>query len=572
MNRVVRNTGRRALLGALIGATIIICATLNIGQCHSASVERQVGFGRPLTEMTPHQDRSYTTTSGARTTELVSYPSAEVEFICGPQLKSGSSLNPAPWFDRNASARGIVHGEAFPASPPLPPADTSQYHNQNYYDQGLVQYINYYRTGDPRFLTYARKISDSWWRSEWILNGTRPVAESFAPRSASLGGLMLRALDGRPEMWPWITEYVRAQFHVWVGMRVEYPSLYYGIRDGGYMLLYAAYLAKVHPNEAVRKEFMGKALRGAENYYARLQRVNGAWVWRGDHGGYWNQPFQQGILLEGLIGVHRLTGSESVKQSILKGVSYLFNGAYRYRAPITDAPGKYFRSLLYNSVNEVTAGPLPLDTPEPEKGNGSQGYPIVEERRQLNATTIHAFGYAYKISGNVKYREWGDEIFDANYSGADGYRGLAWASEKEYNQSYRAGGRYLVWRLGGASSPGLVPTRSPAATPNPTSDAARMIADVLAEASSAGASSGLSEAQVKTLVQRIDAARKAFAAERARFIAPDAVLNELDAAYAHTQNALAAVKAGGGSDDAARVRVNWAEVRLKRAGDRVKKK
>src|SRR5712691_9128364 len=32
--------------------------------------------------------------------QLVNYPNAEIAFICGPQLKSGSRLNPAPWFDQ----------------------------------------------------------------------------------------------------------------------------------------------------------------------------------------------------------------------------------------------------------------------------------------------------------------------------------------------------------------------------------------------------------------------------------------------------------------------------------------
>src|SRR6185369_12948047 len=130
----------------------------------------------------------------------------------------------------------------------------------NYYDQALCQYVNYYRTGDSRFLNYARKIADSWWQAPFIAEGNADVQNSPAPRTSSLGGLMLRALDGRPEMWPWITNYVRQQFDTWVGMRVTYPSFYYGVRDPGYALLYAADLARVHPEENVRAEFRQKAL------------------------------------------------------------------------------------------------------------------------------------------------------------------------------------------------------------------------------------------------------------------------------------------------------------------------
>ncbi len=91
--------------------------------------------------------------------DQVVFPSAQVEFICGPQLKSGSKLNPAPFFDQNAIAKGHEHGQAFPANPPVD-GSSDAYHNANYYDQALVQYINYYRTGDVRFRDYARKFAD----------------------------------------------------------------------------------------------------------------------------------------------------------------------------------------------------------------------------------------------------------------------------------------------------------------------------------------------------------------------------------------------------------------------------
>ncbi|HEY3028434.1 MAG TPA: hypothetical protein VGJ55_19960, partial [Pyrinomonadaceae bacterium] len=53
--------------------------------------------------------------------ELVVYPDARVAFICGPQLKSGSSLNPAPWFDATALSMGITLGDRFPRVAPFGP-------------------------------------------------------------------------------------------------------------------------------------------------------------------------------------------------------------------------------------------------------------------------------------------------------------------------------------------------------------------------------------------------------------------------------------------------------------------
>src|SRR5688572_14373661 len=50
--------------------------------------------------------------------ELVSYPTAEVAFICGPQLKSNSPLNPFPWFDKTQNSQGHVQGREAPRIAP----------------------------------------------------------------------------------------------------------------------------------------------------------------------------------------------------------------------------------------------------------------------------------------------------------------------------------------------------------------------------------------------------------------------------------------------------------------------
>lgn len=479
--------------------------------------------------------------------DFVTFPSAEVEFIVGPQLKANSALNPVPWFDQNALSKGVSHGEAFPADPPggIPLSGTvtvtnasrtvvgvgtrfitdfpgaannyyvlitdgtgarrsyilssiqddthltlsvawqqgsaserpisnmtgdvaDAYVNLNYYDQVLCQYGNYYRTGDARYLGYARKIADSWWRAPFILEGTRAVEESAAPRNIGMAGLMLRAMDGRPEMWPWLTQYVRTMFDIWVGIRVTYPGLYFGVRDPGYMLLHAANLARVHPNATVRQEFTEKVLNAAVNYYGRLQRTDGSWRWSDDAWiGDAMQPFHVGLLLEGMIAVHRLTGDTRVRASIIKGAEAIYLVGYNangWRGSYYQVGGSWADGT--NCANGCGAAALPF--PPADKS-------LIQEARQLNSTSIHALGYAYFLTGDAKFKQWGDEMFDSTYSGTDGYRGLAWARAKEYDECYRTGGRYLVWRVGGSSpapSPtpfvSPTPTPSPSATPTPT--------------------------------------------------------------------------------------------------------
>jgi hypothetical protein len=377
----------------------------------------------------------------------VEYPSEAVAFIAGPQLRSGNAANPWPWFDRNARAKGLEHGAAFPATP----TNSDDYMLDNYYDQGLVQYINYYRTGDARFRDYARKIADSWWRSRWIANGDGDV-EDLAPRQASLGGLMLRALDGRPEMWPWITAYARAHYDIWLGLRLQSRVLHYGIRDGGYALTYVAWLARAHPDAAVRTEMREKGLRAARDYFARLQYPDGSWRWTEDPAETstpFEQPFMVGMLMEGLIAVHLLTDDPTVRQAILRGVDHVYARGYRTDSFSAYGGGKY-RGMWYFVFGPRCNPPAP--------GPCGEGEPMdyedkIREVRQLNPLTLHAFGYAYKITGDAKYRTQGDEIFAATFGkgegpGADRWYGLADFRPREYNQSYRTAGRYLAWRAG----------------------------------------------------------------------------------------------------------------------------
>ena len=342
----------------------------------------------------------------------------------------------------------------------------------NYYDFAFTQYTNYYRTGDSRFLDCARKVADSWWSQPVIDYGKNLVSASgdgFAPRSVGLTGLILRALDGRPEMWPWITDYVNYQYHNWVEVPSNYPSLYYGIRDGGFMLLYAADLGAVHPDPATRGSFRTRALAGAVNYYARLQYTDGSYRFNVDDSSPGaldgvtgiEQPFQVGILNEGMIAVHRLTGDATVKNAILKSAEHEYMRSYNSNG---------WRAMYYYIHGSFNTG----FSCEQGCGNASNPFPPSDtsqiiEARQLNATAISQFGYAFSITGDSRYRQWGDEIFDATYSGNDGYRGLAAYRGKEYDESYRSGGKYLAWRTGAASpTPSPTPTPSGTPTPNPT--------------------------------------------------------------------------------------------------------
>jgi hypothetical protein len=372
--------------------------------------------------------------------DLVVFPNEEVAFILGPQLRSGSASNPWPWFDANELVKGLEHGNAFPVQQP---ADATGYYEAHYYDLTLALYIEHARTGDARFQTLARKVADSWYGSQFIRDFSN---DAVAPRAAALSGLMMRALDGRPEMWPGITKLAREQYNIWLGSRLNYPQLHYGVRDGGFALLHVAQLAKVHPDAAVRAEMQGYALAAARDYYARLQKPDGGWYWdiEDGKGHVTAQPMMVGMLLEGLVAVHQLTGDPTVAQSILRATDWLWDKGYD-QSTITNLPNLRWRAMRYFVIE---GQPL-------TKGGSAFLYGMqdggIRDARQLNPEVLHAFGYAYKITGDAKFKTRGDEMFAATYGkrqgpGADAYYGLADYRAKEYNVSYRSGGRYLAWR------------------------------------------------------------------------------------------------------------------------------
>jgi hypothetical protein len=71
----------------------------------------------------------------------------------------------------------------------------------NYYDNVAAYYAFYYRSGIDDYLTAARKLADRFWESPMIDQGVQTPGYSYTGRSMSAMGLVLRALDGRPDMW-----------------------------------------------------------------------------------------------------------------------------------------------------------------------------------------------------------------------------------------------------------------------------------------------------------------------------------------------------------------------------------
>jgi hypothetical protein len=382
------------------------------------------------------------------------------EPIVGPQVVAGNGttstdINPWPWHDSNMLARGAVFAGQFTSS--------DQLQRDNQYDQALAHYITYYRTGDPAWLTRARTVADHWWaNSPYIQGGNyNDINNMLAPMWIGLSGLMLRALDGRPEMWPWIQWWANDYgWPAWLGLRLNNSTLWYGIRDGGFMLKYAALLAIAHPDAATRATWAQRSTDGAVQYFARLQHKGteydgsskGAWVWdsQGEYNNYqhWTQPWMMGLVLEGLVEVHKRTGSATVLQSILDALDCLWGVCYNTGA-VSDYPSSNWRAVYYG-VSWDTGSPVYW----PMNPCGGDFPYCIENNRAANCLGVHAFGYAYRVTGNAMWLARGDEMFASSFGYntgthplTDQHRAVIYFDAKLHSQGYRTSGQYLAWRL-----------------------------------------------------------------------------------------------------------------------------
>jgi hypothetical protein len=413
---------------------------------------------------------------------------APADFIIGPQASISSS-----WFDNTEVERGKFHGRNFPSTPPTGEA-VDAYTLTHYYDLGLTLAIAYKRTGDPEFLTLFRKVCDSWWKLPgWIDEGRvrQFDVQGTAPKSAGIGGLILRAMDGRPEMWDWINAYTRYSLDLWLKIRINDPELYIGIREGAFALQYATWLAKVLPDsfplqaggtetngEAIRAQYLADVEAISVNYYGRLQYPDGSWRWddwyyTDSDGGQLRgvtQPFMVGLLLDALIDVHQITTNETVKTNIqnqiTKSCRHLYSGG-PYSTQRLSSLNVNLRGFHYFYHGGTTVNPTRYEKGDLPADWNPTNASDVQNQRQPIGLLVAAYGWSYQRTGDPFFKAAGDDLWDSAYGPTDGIRNYMAGDGKSYNQNCRWGGSYLVW-AGTPSAPAPTPTPTPTPTSTPT--------------------------------------------------------------------------------------------------------
>lgn len=300
-------------------------------------------------------------------------------------------------------------------------------YNWNYYDNVVSYYRMYYRTGLTKYRDWARALADTWW--------LMPLDHGMAgivPRVGAAMGIMLRAIDGRPEWWPGIKRYVDTQFNGWVLFQscsdCAVPARnVYEPRESGYATLYMALLAKLHPDAAVRDESYTKVKNAVMNYWLPKQRISDDELQNGEFWTFYtqnpaygqgSQPFMHawpmlGLLYTREVMLERGDTAEAgqVQAAVERAAQFLWNTRDQRRR------GLYY-TVHYNYCS--APGDILIDPIRGFRSCDSGCGDIAVCNRSLLNTVIGPVSWLYRITGNPVYRDYAEEWFAANFGGPDG--------------------------------------------------------------------------------------------------------------------------------------------------------
>jgi hypothetical protein len=156
----------------------------------------------------------------------------------------------------------------------------------NYYDNVAAYYALYYRSGIDDYLTAARTFADRWWESPMIDQGALPQDYGFTAtaRSVSALGLVLRALDGRPDMWagPSATDGASGLHHIWnhfMSYLTGYDATHgiYDTREVAYHLKMTAYCALFDSSPAYQSNCRTTIINSFPAIWTPTEFPDGSW-------------------------------------------------------------------------------------------------------------------------------------------------------------------------------------------------------------------------------------------------------------------------------------------------------
>jgi len=153
----------------------------------------------------------------------------------------------------------------------------------NYYDNVASYYALYYRSGIDDYLTAARTLADRFWESPAIDQGVHPWDTGYCARNMSALGLVLRALDGRPDMWAKPAGAAYGGLHTIWDDYMSYLNGYdvshgiWDVREQAYHLAMISYCAMYDPNPTYQSECQTSLINSFPAIWTPTRFPDGSW-------------------------------------------------------------------------------------------------------------------------------------------------------------------------------------------------------------------------------------------------------------------------------------------------------
>jgi hypothetical protein len=334
---------------------------------------------------------------------LVRFPSRELELLAGPLTPIGVPKS-AKMYDALQLTQGRIYAEGFP------PPGIDSIASANFYDLALTLYQIYYRTGDPYWLTRARRVAIAWRDSDNLAAVEKLNADeirsyeggALSGRIMSTLGLAILAVESNDTR---ARKLVNEQclFQFW---SVGKSALgYFDQRETGYTLMAFVAATILGYDQATNA-------RRQLDIVLAAQRPDGRWatgIWPTNIGpdSPLTMNYMTGILMEALILYDRAIGDQRILPAILKGLQWLWNTQWVSAAQ------------AFQYTNTASDGTYPVAV--------------------LNGLLLPAWGYAYYKTGDPKYREQGNQILRRLVeTGGNEIHG-----SKQFAQMFRSSSRYL---------------------------------------------------------------------------------------------------------------------------------
>ena len=191
----------------------------------------------------------------------------------------------APWSTDVSDGAGLSYSYADPS---VSAFWTDSADPANFYDNVAAFYILYYRSGMEDYLAAARKLADRFWLSPRIDAGAAcQIGSPSCPSPEYLShlGLVLRALDGRPDMWPGLRAMWARQMQD-VGDFASYNEVE-DPGEQGYQLAMLSYCALADPDPDSMARCKASIVGLFQFAWTPFQGKDSNWpsLWYGGNGG-----------------------------------------------------------------------------------------------------------------------------------------------------------------------------------------------------------------------------------------------------------------------------------------------